>query len=245
MGKRVVENVSPAIPAPAAPPAPLRPSPVLDRLALAVTYVVSPLTLPPVLFGLVLGHFRAPPAEVGWTMLGALVFFGLIPLGYVARMVRSRRAASLEVRDRARRVRPFLVGLASSAAAFVLVLVTPGTAKALVAALVGCIVVNTLAMALVTLRRKISIHAATTAGFVSMLAFVALTAWVVPSPPEPLLLRPATVLPLLLLVPLVMWARVRTGAHTRGEVWAGALFGLAAPYAALWLLLKVGLFDAL
>ncbi len=237
------ENSRQALPEYAAPSAPPGPPSFPDRLATTVTYVVSPLTLPPLLFGLVLGHFGAPAAEIGWTMLGALVFLGLIPLGYVMWMVHRRRASSIEVRDRARRGRPFLVGLASSVAAFVLVLVLPGAAKALVAALVGCIVVNTLAMALVTLRWKISIHAATTAGFVSMLAFVALTPW--PGPALGTRLLPATVLPLLLLVPLVMWARVRAGAHTRGEVWAGALFGLAVPYAELYLLLKTGLLGTL
>ena len=58
----------------------------------------------------------------------------------------------------------------------------------------------------------------------------------------PYVFHPITVLGagLLALVPLLMWARVRTGAHTRGQVWAGATLGLALPYVQLTALLHFG-----
>ncbi|MDX1421194.1 MAG: hypothetical protein R3181_14610, partial [Rubricoccaceae bacterium] len=49
-------------------------------------------------------------------------------------------------------------------------------------------------------------------------------------------LTAASVAPLLLLLPLLMWARVRVSAHTPGQVFAGAAFGLLAPLAELYVL---------
>ena len=42
----------------------------------------------------------------------------------------------------------------------------------------------------------------------------------------------------LALLPLMMWARVRVGAHTPGQVAAGALFGLLVPMAELWIVVR-------
>ncbi|MFQ5572524.1 MAG: phosphatase PAP2 family protein, partial [Rhodothermales bacterium] len=139
--------------------------------------------------------------------------------------------------------RPFLVSTASAAAGLATILALNITAGPLIAAIMACTIVNTLVMTLVTRRWKISIHAAATASFVTMLLFVALTAW--PSHPDASLLRPATVLSLAPLIPLMMWARVRTGAHTWGQVVAGTLYGLFVPYAELTALLQIGLFDSL
>jgi membrane-associated phospholipid phosphatase len=44
------------------------------------------------------------------------------------------------------------------------------------------------------------------------------------------------------LVPVLAWARVRSGAHTLGQVVGGSLFGLVLPYAELHLLSKLALF---
>ena len=205
------------------------------RLANAVSYVLNPLVFPPVAFALIEWHFGGGWASVAWTFGVSLVFFCLLPLTYVAGMVRAGRAESLEVRDRTRRLGPLLVSIASYAVGALLLWRTvQGPALPLVVSFAALYPLNTAVLLLITLRWKISIHMTSLAGFVGVLLFVALTVWRdLPADVEAAL-TVATVAPLVLLVPLLMWARVRVGAHTPAQVAAGAAFGLVVLPAELW-----------
>ncbi len=208
------------------------------RVANAVSYLVNPLVLPPVAFALVQKHYGAGMGEVLWTSGVALVFFCLLPLGYVAGMVWRGEAESLEVRERRRRLKPFLAVIASYAAGLLVLGLTAETAPRLVVALAALYPLNTAVILLINLRWKISVHLTSLAGFVSGLLFVALMGGRgLPAAAGPALTA-ATVAPLLALVPLLMWARVRVRAHTPGQVLAGAAFGLAAPFGELYLLVR-------
>ncbi len=222
------------------PPAGARPRPSVPRdrgyrLANAVSYLLNPLTLPPIAFALIDAHFGAGPAEVAWTFGVSAVFFCLVPLFYVLGMVRLGRADSLEVRAQERRWSAFLVSVASYAAGAVLLWKTvEGPALPLIVAFASLFPINTAILLLINLRWKISIHMTSLAGFVGVLLFTALTVWRdLPAGAEAALTA-ATVGPLVLLVPLLMWARVRVEAHTVGQVWAGAAFGLLVPQLQLW-----------
>ena len=205
------------------------------RLANAVSYLLNPLVFPPVTFTLLDAHFGAGPVQLLWTFGVSLVFFCLVPLFYVLGMIRAGRAESLEVRDRQSRLGPLLVGIASYAAgAVALSQIVEGPAFPVIVAFAALFPVNTAVILLINLRWKISLHMTSLAGFVSVLLFTALTVWRdLPAVPEALLTL-ATVGPLLALVPVLMWARVRVGAHTPGQVAAGAAFGLFVPLAELW-----------
>ena len=205
------------------------------RIANAISYLLNPLVLPPVAFALIEAHFGGGAASVAWTFGVSLVFFCLIPLTYVAGMVRMGRAESLEVRERTRRLGPFLVGIASYlAGALLLWRTVEGPALPMIVAFAALYPLNTALLLLINTRWKISIHMTSLAGFVGVLVFTALTVWRdLPDDIETALTL-ATVGPLAVLVPLLMWARVRVGAHTVGQVVAGALFGLVVLPAELW-----------
>lgn len=208
-----------------------------ERLASAVSYVLNPLVFPPVAFTLIAAHFHSGAAQTAAVFGVSLVFFCLVPLLYVVGMIRAGRAESLEVRNRASRTRPFLVGVASYAVgAGLLGLVLRGPALPVVLAFAALFPLNTLVIALINLRWKISIHMTSLAGFVGVLLFVAMTAWrSLPAGPQAVL-TVASVAPLLVLLPLVMWARVRVEAHSLGQVVAGAVFGLLVPVAQLYVI---------
>ncbi len=207
------------------------------RLANAVSYFLNPLIFPPVAFTLIAAHFRAGAGEILATLGVSLVFFCLIPLLYVVGLIRTGRVESLEIRDRKSRLGPLLVGIASyGIGALVLSQIVSGPALPLIVAFAALFPINTAIILLINLRWKISLHMTSLAGFVSVLLFTALTVWRdLPTGLEAALTI-ATVGPLLPLIPLLMWARVRVGAHTRGQVVAGALFGLIAPMAELYII---------
>lgn len=205
-----------------------------DRAARVVSYALNPLVFPAIGFPLLDAHFGAPPAEVARTLGVSAVFFCLVPLGYVVAMVLRGGAESLEVRDRAARLRPMLLGIASYAVgALVLWQTVGGAARPVIVAFSALFPLNTAGLLLITRRWKISLHAAGLAGLVAVLGFTALAAW--PAlPPGPPLLTPARVAAVAAFLPLLMWARVHSRAHTVAQVVAGAAYGLLLPAAELY-----------
>ena len=212
------------------------------RVANALSYVLNPLVFPPVTFALVERHFGGSAPDVALTFGVSLVFFCAVPLLYIAGMIRSGRVSSLEVRDRAQRTGPLVVSVVSYAVgAAILWGVVEGPARAPILTFAACFPLNTLVLLLINSRFKISLHMSSLAGFVGVLLFVALTVWRDLPPEVELGLTLATAGPLVLLLPLLMWARVRVGAHTPAQVVAGAAFGLLVPLAELWWVVYVWL----
>lgn len=192
------------------------------RLATAVSYLINPLILPPVEFGLVLWHFGAGGQEIGMGVGIGLVFFFFVPLVYVALMVRRGKAATLEVRQRGARTRPFLVGIVSYVVGIAVLWMVLQTVRPLILLLAAIYPINTALIVVINLRWKISVHVASIAGFLAGLLFIAVLVW---SAPTLGVLTTTSIAPWLLLIPLLMWARVRSGAHTPGQVVAGSVFG--------------------
>lgn len=203
-----------------------------------LSYFLNPLVLPPVGFGLILWHFGAPGREIAWIVLVSLVFFCLVPLAFVIALIRRGEVETLEVRRRESRLKPFLVGITSYAVGMIVMALTGTTAVPFLVALALLYPINTALIVLINLRWKISVHMTSLAGFVSILLFVSLTAWRALPPETEVVLTALTVVPLLILLPLLMWARVRVEAHTPGQVVAGAIFGLILPVAELWVIVR-------
>ena len=207
-----------------------------ERVANALSYFLNPLAFPPIAFTLVSWHFGAPPLEVAWVFALSVTFFCVVPLLALLWMVREGRAESVEIRDRTRRRFPLLVAVGSYLVGIVALGASTGTATAVLVAFALIYPVNTLILIAITHWWKISIHMAGLAAFVSGLLFVSLVAWRdLPADWEAALTL-ATTAPLVLLLPVLMWARVKIRAHTVGQVVAGAAFGLFVPLAELYLL---------
>lgn len=199
--------------------------------ATVVSYVVNPLVLPPLVYGLVLGHVGAPPQEVATGVGIAVLFLGVVPLAHVGWMRWRGVVRSLEIRDRRKRTEPFLGVLAAGVVALGAVTVVQEVGRTLLMALVGCHLLNTGLLFLVTTRWKISVHCASMAGALATLVYARVHV------PGGLLDAAAGSIVLgigALLVLLLFWARVRSRAHTGAQAAAGTALGLVAPYAELY-----------
>ncbi|NUW33975.1 hypothetical protein HTZ77_21430 [Nonomuraea sp. SMC257] len=186
-----------------------------DQVARRVTDVLAPqvlvIAMPPLVGLLAQGW-----AGAAWGLLASALCGG-VPAAVIAFGVRSGRLDSHHIVDRARRTGPLLSAVGAVLVALVL-LVALGAPTLLVATVTAMLVALAVTVP-VTLRWKISFHAAVSAGTVVVLAHVL--------PPVPTVLAGGAV------VALVCWARVRLAHHTAAQVGAGALVGVAGTWATL------------
>ena len=206
--------------------------PLSRSLARAVSLTINPLILPPLLVAVVLAEAGADVSETLRISGGLAILLTLFPLGFLGWMARLGQSDSVVVLSRRQRLRPYLFGLACAVLALIFVSKAADTSAGAVFSITLCFVANTVLLMSVNYRWKISIHAAAAAGFLAVLFTLSIVSTGA-IPPHLYLLVPA--------VPLVMWARVHSGAHSAGEVLAGATLGLVAVPAELISLHFLGL----
>lgn len=176
--------------------------------------VISVLLLPPLVAIAtltVISYALLPdPLAAARVLLVSSFFVAIVPSLYIMYLLRRQRVqGGIDLVLREERVRPYLVGASSClAGAVVLVRLAAPTS---VVALAACYFANTLVVAAITRRWKISAHAAGTALPATVLVGI---------------FGPSA-LPAFLLVPLVCWARVRQHVHSVAQVIAGAALGFA------------------
>ncbi|MFB9253741.1 hypothetical protein ACFFWE_36410 [Sphaerisporangium melleum] len=185
------------------------------RVAHWITEVFAPqvlvISLPPVV-----GLVSDGTTGFWWGLVASLICGG-VPASVIALGVRAGRLDSRHIVDRSRRTGPLLVAVGAVLAALVL-LASLGAPRLLVAT-VAAMLAGLAVTVPVTLRWKISFHAAVSAGTVLVLSRVL--------PPVPTLIAGA------LVVAVVCWARVRLRHHTAAQVAAGALAGTLSAAAVL------------
>ncbi len=184
--------------------------------------LISNLTVPTVLsagaFCLLAVHSETSLARAVMTTAICWLSGSLLPAAYVLKLAREKRVSDKHVPIREQRTRPYLVAAGSYAFGLLLLLLTRAPFE--VWGLMWCYACNTVTIALVNLRWKMSAHAMGAAGAVAGLTYA----------------FGAPVLPAYALIPVVGWARLRLRAHTLGQVVAGACAGIVLTLAQLHLL---------
>lgn len=172
--------------------------------------VVSNVGSPPVM---ATGAMTAVAARLStttaWTW--AIMMVGLsvlVPLCYVLWRVKRGDITDLDVSSRKQRVQPLLITMTSTE--LVLLALLAGEAPPTMIVLAGTMWLQVILLFAITLRWKISVHTATAAGATTIV-------WALLGTP----------VPLLVIVPLVGWSRVRLRRHSLLQTGAGALLGLA------------------
>ncbi len=187
-------------------PATLAPTGWDWRLALWIKQVGSP----PVtaIVGIVLvGFILSTTAGWMWVLCYGLLTV-VVPTLYILILYQRGAVSDIHLRIRAERFRPMLVTLAASIAIWLFL--GAGDGPALLIALAGANMAQTMLFFAITLRWKISAHTASAA----MLAVLA--AWGLGS---------IAAVPLVLSVPLIGWSRVRLEDHTPAQTVVGAVLG--------------------
>lgn len=175
------------------------------RIARHISNILSPMAVSlPFIFLVAFYHASSPFSAVGYACM-TLFFLSVGPMLYILYGVRTGKFTDVDVSVRSQRAGPFLFGL-TSALIGLLVLALIGGPRNLQTVLLATILTGILYMA-ITLKWKISIHASSLAGALTMLTA----------------LYGTVVLPAFSLVVLVSWSRVVLRRHTLSQVIAGSL----------------------
>lgn len=213
-----------------------------ERVVRAVSLLLSPVTLPPILIAILLLIFRAPLREILIVAGGTGLLLSIIPAAVLALLVRSGHVRSIDVENRRERTVLFGVAVLCGAACLVFVQWQASTAVPILLLAIVLYIVNVGLLFLINLRWKISLHGAAITGFFLFIGFASLADWTTVHRVVPLVeLLVAT----LTLVSLVVWARVRGGNHTITEALAGVLFGFVAPALEIATAARIGLLAGL
>lgn len=159
-------------------------------------------------------HSRDPRAALSYASL-TLFFLSVGPLGYILLGVRLGKLSDLDVSRRAERTGPFLFGLFSVTLGL-FALLSLHAPKNLETVMITT-AASGFVMVIITWWWKISIHAATLAGSLTMLTA----------------LYGVAMLPAFVLLVLVSWSRVMLRRHTIAQVIAGSLVSVVLTSAVL------------
>lgn len=180
---------------------------------------VSRLGSPPLLAitGIILGAQSVnTPLAWGWAgfyILGAV----LLPASYVLWLVQQGQVTDFDLRRREQRYHPYLITLLSNLAAWLVLYWGQGPSELVLLAGAGW--VQVVLLLAITLRWKISAHTASAASFTVWSWFIFGVA----------------AAPLIVIIPLIAWSRLRLQRHDLPQTIAGILLGSIVLAATLYL----------
>jgi len=180
---------------------------------------ISRLFSPPLLaiLGIILS-VQVAETSMAWAWVGFYVLLAVsLPCAYVLWLVRQGKVTDFDLQVREQRRYPFLVTLVSTFIAWQVLYW--GQAPFALVLLTGVAWLQIALLLVITLRWKISAHCASAASF-------AVWTWI---------LFGVIAAPLMLLVPLVAWARLRLQRHDLPQTVAGTLLGSTVLAAAFYL----------
>lgn len=175
-------------------------------VAQAITEVTSPAVFSSVLPMLVSAHAAGTHGLL--TGVVAAVFTGVVPYGFLLWSMRRGLVADRHIRQRAQRAIPLLFGMASVVLGLLLLFALDAPQELL--ALVGAMLAGLGVVLGITTVWKISVHTGVAAGSGVILAMT---------------FGPVVLIPALIAVAAIAWARVALSDHTPAQVIGGIVIG--------------------
>lgn len=172
---------------------------------------------------------------ISWIVGAALIFYTLIPLSITFYLVQTNKISSIDLPVRKSRSNLFKLSIVSSALVFLFFFMTVSPIYQLVSMISLVFLTNALVGFGINGFWKISIHSAAlaTAGSI-FLYFSQLNLLSALSGVQIL-----SLIVLLLILPMMMWARYRLDVHTLAELFGGAIFGFLLTLLQLSIFIKI------
>lgn len=179
-----------------------------EAIARWISHIISPHIVGVVLTSFIAVQYSDNPAEVLFWLVGLMPLLVVPPLGYLFWLVQKGKLEDIYMPKRETRLIPLLITLLWLT--LCLGLIHYWAAPPVVGAFVFATIVLIGILSLVTLFWKISFHGATVSAAATTI-FIVIGSYA---------------LPVILLVPLVGWSRVRLARHTTRQVIYGSLVGM-------------------
>lgn len=203
--------------------------------ARAISDIANPLFIPPVIFGLV-GYFNhIAVEEMSWMIVLSLLFYTIIPLSITFYLLKSGKIESLDLPNRKARNKLFIYSVMSSSVGSMILGVYFFFHHPFLSITAAVFFLNPLIGYFINLKWKLSMHTASVASGGAIL----FTLFYISSPFYTSAAGIFSLLMLLILLPLMMWARYYLSIHTFAEIAGGACAGLVLTILELGLLIQL------
>ncbi|NGP88406.1 phosphatase PAP2 family protein [Fodinibius halophilus] len=184
-----------------------------------ISDLLNPLFLPPVVIALLAILVELPLRSIAWITAAALIFYTIIPLSASLYLLKTKQISSIDLPERKSRNQLFLLSLGCSLFAFTIY--TVANTHIIIPIIALIFLINAGIGYGINFWWKISMHSASGSSAGAIFLFFSQQE-VLPAS------FATTILPLLillLLLPLIIWARYRLKIHTWTELLAGAAAG--------------------
>lgn len=196
-----------------------------------ISDLANPLFIPPLVFFSLAYMLALPAEELGWIAIVSLLFFALIPLAITLWLLNNGHIQSLDIPLRKNRDKLFLLSMLSTTAGSVILFYLCLNQDRILIEATLVFLINPLLGYLINRHFKISIHTASLATAASLFLVLYFR---MPDAHFSAVLLPIAVL--LLLIPAMVWARLKLKIHSHTELWGGVLAGMVFVFLELGIL---------
>lgn len=200
-----------------------------------VSDLANPLFIPPLVFAATGWIMRISTEEMIWMMSLSLLFYTLIPMGVTFYLLKTGYIVSLDLPSREKRNRLFIYSIISSSFGSLLLAVVFLAYHYLISVLAIVFLLNPIFGYLLNQLWKISIHAASVASAGTFFLML----WWISMPVGSQMIGILSLFTLLVLLPIMTWARYYLKTHSAIELAGGIVAGLLLTFIELIILLRL------
>ncbi|MGD8428536.1 MAG: hypothetical protein PVH63_12985 [Balneolaceae bacterium] len=192
-----------------------------DGPARLISDLINPLFLPPVVIGLTAWLLGLMDSTIGWIMGISLFFYTITPFTATFYLLRKKYISSLDLPERTSRNRLFIISIGCAFIVFLCFSLTLASTSRVLAAISFVFLINPLIGFIINFIWKMSIHTAALSSAGAIFLYLCRMN-IIPAANFTYILSLSI---LLLILPLMIWARYRLNIHTLAELFGGALAG--------------------
>ncbi|HKJ30275.1 MAG TPA: phosphatase PAP2 family protein [Balneolales bacterium] len=202
-------------------------------LARLFSDVFNPLIIPPVTYILVYWGLNITLHSFIQVLLIVTIFFTVLPFGIVYYFKQKHYIQNFDITERAERIRPFFVIIFSYATGLLTFFIWFHSPDDLPVYIALCYIINAFIGVLITTKWKISVHSASIATFTAIIIYLHNYHFF----SHDFSYADILVWSSLLLIPILMWSRIKLNLHTFIQTIAGAIIGFFITFLELSLMI--------
>lgn len=192
-----------------------------DGLPRLISDLINPLFIPPLVIGITTWLLGGHATTISWITGLALLFYTLIPLAATFYFVQTNKIISIDLPERKSRDKLFILSTATAGISFLCFFFMVSAMHQLIPIIALVFVINTIFGFGINTMWKMSIHSAALSSAGTIFLYLSQFNFLLPASGVHIL----SLTILLVLLPLMIWARYCLNIHTLAELFGGAVSG--------------------